>query len=100
MNRAITDEDLTVTVALYLSKYGTHTVNKFDCWIDEDSDYVRVSEPMEITLTPLDDETVLKARVDSIDNQIETVRAELTRKVNDLTDQKQRLLAITHETEE
>ena len=97
MNRAIKEEDLTMTVCLYVTKYNSATISKSEGWMSEESDYVCVSEPLEVTFTPLDDEVVLKARVDCIDNQIEKTRAELTRKVTDLQDQKQRLLAITHE---
>ncbi len=100
MNRAIKEEDLTMSVCLYISKYGNATVEKAEGWMQDDKDYVQLTEPTEITFTPLPDEDVLKSRVDSLDNQIEVTRAELTRKVNDLLDQKQRLLAITHESEE
>ena len=97
MNRAIKDEDLTQTVALYSDRWGGVQAYGMVDWIEESTDYVRVSEPLEITFTALPDKDVLKDRVDAIDKQIETVRAELTRKVNDLTDQRHRLLAITHD---
>jgi len=97
MNRAIKDEDLTQSIALYVSKYNNISVSSVDCWIEADADYVRATEPLTVTFTALPDETVLAGRVASIDAQIETTRAELTRKIEDLKDQKQRLMAITHE---
>lgn len=99
MNRAIKEEDLTQVVAIYTTQYGTLFTSEVDGYKETDPDYVRVTEPMKVTFTPLDDEIVLKGRIDAIDNQIEETRAELTRKISDLTDQKQRLLAITHEVQ-
>jgi len=97
MNRAIKDEDLTQSVAIYATKYGGLTVNEADGWMEKSGDYVRLTEPVEITFVALPDETVLACRVRAIDGQIQKTRAELTRKIDDLKDQKQRLLAITHE---
>jgi hypothetical protein len=96
MNRAIKDEDLTKTVALYSGKYHT-AIFEVEGWIEEHKEYVRVTEPVEVTFTPLPDEVVLEGRVKAIDNEITKTRAELTQRINDLTDQKNRLLAITHE---
>lgn len=97
MNRATKEKDLTRNIAVYASKHGSLSVNDIRNWIEEGSDYVRVSEPMEVVFTALSDEVVLGARVQQIDGEIEKTRAELTRRINDLTDQRQRLLAITHE---
>lgn len=97
MNRAIKGEELKKTVALYAGHRGYVTVHERCNWIDEHSDYVRVSENREIEFVPLADQVVLKNRVKSIDKQIEGARAELTRRIADLTDQKQRLLAIAHQ---
>ena len=51
----------------------------------------------DVVFTALPDEVVLKARVAAIDAEITRTRAQLTAKVNDLTDQRNRLLAITHQ---
>lgn len=97
MNRAIEKKDLTQRVALYRMKYGTLRVNAIEDWIEDDADYIRVSDPVDVTFHPIPDDEILAARVSKIDREIETVRAELTRRVNELTDEKQRLLAITHQ---
>lgn len=100
MNRTIKEKSLTRKVALYESKYGLLTVNDFEDWIEEESaDYVRVSEPIKVTFVSLADEEVLNNQIKSIDAKIEHTRAELTRRINELTDQKNRLLAITHQAD-
>ena len=96
MSRTLKDEDVTQTIAVYISKYSCGSVNKVEDWIEESSDYVRATETLEVTFTPLSDEIIVKGRVKSIDAEIEKTRAELNLKINDLKDQKQRLLAITH----
>ena len=97
MNRALKEEELTLKVALYVSKHGSVSADDVQDWIEEHPDYIRCSEPLTITFKPLPDEIVLAARVAMLDAQITEVRAKLTMKVNDLEDQKQRLLAITHD---
>jgi len=87
----------TMTVAIYSSKYNATSVNEVVEWIEEHKDYIRISEPQTVTFTPLDHEVVLKLRLDALDREIESVRATAQATVDDLEDQKQRLLAITHE---
>ena len=99
MNRAIKDEDLTQSVALYLSKYGSTTVWTVSNYMEEHENYIRVSDPLHVEFTALPDDAILRGRVKSIDKEIEKTRAELTRRIEDLTDQKNRLLAITHQEE-
>ncbi len=97
MNRAIENEaDLTREVALYCSKNGYLAVQHTGGWMDNDDDYVRISEPLEVTFTALSDEVVLASRVDAIDEEIKITRAKFTKTLDDLKDQKQRLLAITY----
>jgi len=97
MNRAVKDEDLSQSLALYSTKYGSLTVWDISSWIEGHEDYVRVSEPLHVEFTALPDDVILRGRVKCIDKEIEKTRAELTRRIEDLTDQKNRLLAITHE---
>ena len=95
--RTLKDEDLTRKVAIYISKYYYQIVNDCNESWEEDEEYVRATEPLEVTFKPLSDEVIVKGRVKSIDAEIEKTRAELNLKINDLKDQRQRLLAITHE---
>ena len=96
MNRMISERDLKQTVALYADERGHISIIQSGGWADRCESYVQISEPSDIKFKPLEDEEVLRKRVDAIDRQITKVRAELTAKVADLTDQKNRLLAITH----
>ena len=97
MNRALKEEDLTVAIALYQSKYNTISPSEADGWMEDNEDYVRLTEPVTVTFKSLSDADVLAARVAMLDAQIKEVRARLTQKVNGLEEQKQRLLAITHD---
>lgn len=99
MNRAIDEKDLTQEVALYTNQHGSISIWEWepDGFWERSLDYVCVSEPVTVTFKPLPDDDVLKGRVAGIDAEIEKTRAEMNRKINDLTDQKNRLLAITHE---
>lgn len=83
-------------IALYQSKYSLspHVVTD---WIEEAADYVRTTEAVEVEFVDLPAEVVTASRVKSIDNEITTLRADFTQALEDLIDQKQRLLAITYD---
>jgi hypothetical protein len=85
---------------VYLSKLGYPYIRTIGDFMENDSDYVRATEPLEVTFTPLSDEVIVEGRVKSLDAEIEKTRAEMSLKINDLKDQKQRLLAITHQEDE
>lgn len=97
MNRSVKEKDLTRIVAIYAMKHGTLLTSDFEEWKEKSVDYVRLTEPFEVKFVALSDEIVLSTRVDQIDKQIEQTRAQSTLKINDLMDQKQRLLAIAHD---
>lgn len=90
-------EKMTQTIVLAESEYGTVNVWLDEDYIRNDSDYVVISEPVTITFKSLDHDEILQSRIKILDREIEQVRAEAHKKVARLTDQKQRLLAITHE---
>ncbi len=92
-------DKITRTVALYSSKYLENRVHQVSGWIIKDEDYIQTSEPREIEFTPLPDEVILKGRVASIDAEIEKTRAEMSLKINNRVDQKQRFLCITNGSE-
>ena len=97
MNRALKEEELTREVALYGDRWGGNNVWFKTEYRDKDTDYIQLTEPVTVTFKPLPDRIVLAARVAMLDAQIKEVRAKLTVKVNGLEEQKQRLLAITHD---
>ena len=81
-------------IALYQSKYclGAHIVSD---WIEGADDYVRTTEAIEVEFVDIPAEVVTAGRVKAIDSEITTLRAEFQKTLEDLMDQKQRLLAIT-----
>ena len=84
-------------VYLYQTKYSDATVTNYE-FRDDDDDYVMLAKPSTVTFEMLDREVVLKSRLDALDRQITEVRAVAQAKVDDLEDQKQRLMAITSDT--
>ena len=81
-------------IALYQSKYSldAHTVTD---WIERADDYVRTTKIVDVRFVDLPVEVITASRVKSIDSEITTLRAEFQKTLEDLMDQKQRLLAIT-----
>lgn len=98
MSYDIPEDKLTMSLCLYQTQYGNFLESR-EGFAEKNPEYVCVSEPITVTFTPLDPDKVLQARVAALDNEIEKVRAEASRKIDDLKDQKQRLLAITHDGE-
>ena len=96
MSYDIPEDKLTQELCLYQGKYGTY-IEAPVRYFKNDSDYVCVSEPIIVTFTPLDADKILQARVKALDVEIESVRARDQARIDDLKDQKQRLLAITQE---
>jgi hypothetical protein len=82
-------------IALYQSKYSL-SAHEASNWIEESKDYVRTSEVLDIDFPLLPIEDVTAARVESIDSEITEVCATLKRRIDELTNEKRRLLAITH----
>ena len=87
-----------VTIYLYATPYSEMTASAYDFGGEfGDPDYILLAEPQSVKFEMLDHDTVLAARVGQLDNEIQKVRAEAEERVNDLKDQKQRLMAITYE---
>ena len=91
-------DTVTKTVYLYQTKYSNQHVSGHD-WSD-DSDYVVLAEPVEVTFKLRDRAAVVVDRIKAIDGEIQNIRAEATDKVNRLTELKQKLLAITSQSGE
>lgn len=59
--------------------------------------YVRVSEPVEVALSPLSDDTVIQGAIASLDEAEREALRELNQKIASIRAQKAQLLAITHQ---
>ncbi len=66
-------------------------------WKDNDDDYVRCSDVVEVEIEEWPKEKTTPEIVKSYDKRIERVRAEMGEKISRLEDEKAKLLAITHE---
>jgi len=83
-------------IAIYQSKYS-QILSEADDWTEAHNDYIRISEIVEVEIPMLSDSEQVEAKVKFIDDQIQDVRAELTARIEELTEQRQRLLAITYQ---
>ena len=89
-----------ITIALY-SLYGTGEHPKeVDDWIEEDRDYVRLTEPQEVTFIDRNHADVVLEHVDALKHKRDQVRAELTEKVAKIDEKIQKLMAIEQSTTE
>lgn len=62
-------------------------------------DYVRISEPFEVTFSAVDNDSIVRNAVASLDEEERKLRSELGRKLAALQDRKNQLLSLTHETQ-
>jgi flagellar basal body-associated protein FliL len=61
--------------------------------------YVRVTEPVTINFCAVDNDTVVRNAVASLDEEERKLRSELHKKLVELQERKSQLLALTHEIE-
>lgn len=62
--------------------------------------YVRISEPVEVSFTAVDNDSMVRNAVASIDEEERKLRSELNRKLAQLQDRRNQLLALTYQPEE
>jgi len=58
--------------------------------------YIRLTEYTDVEFIPLKDESIITKQVDFIDNKIKQAQAVSEAKINELTQQRNELLAIPH----
>ena len=83
-------------VAIFRSQYGNmfaFEVRDFE----NDPDYTRVSEIVEIDFEMLSDDVLISSQVKSIDKMIDKVASESLRKIEELKMKRAELMALTHE---
>jgi len=83
-------------VAIFRSQYGNmfaFEVRDFE----NDPDYTRISEIMEVEFEMLSDGELISSQVKSIDKMIDKVTTESLRKIEELKTKRAELLALTHE---
>ncbi len=87
-------------IARYQTDYGTEITSEADDWMEKSDDYIRLTESIEVEFVYLSSEVVVPQKIARIDRGIEGLRAELGEKIAHLEDEKAKLLAITHESDE
>jgi hypothetical protein len=84
------------TVVLYKGSYDTF-VNEVGEYMDRN--YPRLSEELEIALTLLPKENQINNQVEMLDKEMEDIRTNSLKKLEELSLRKQELLAIGYEGE-
>lgn len=85
-------------LALFKHKHGfIHAVNDVGGCYEDDPDYVRITEYIEVDFPELPKDEIVSKQVENLDKEIESTKEEAMKKVAMLQQKKQELLAITHE---
>lgn len=95
-------DEMTVTIALYKSL--THNWIMEGTYYGEDdaryhSDYVRISNPVTLTFTPIKDEAVIQNALQTLDGMEHKARMELAKTLAQINQQRSNFLALTHQPE-
>ena len=85
-------------IALY-SLYGNGEYPKLVTdWVENDKDYTRLVEPVEVTFTERDHAEVVLEQIDALKIKRDGVRAEMGAKIAVIDEDIQKLMAIEHST--
>jgi hypothetical protein len=97
MSKKLTDRH---EIALY-SLYGRGEHMKMvTVFTEDDEDYTRLTEPLEVQFAYLPDEVVVPGKIDSLQAQANRVRADMTRQLADIDEEINKLRAITFQPQE
>ena len=77
--------------------YGSEGIQEYDERMDEDDDWIRTTEPIEVEFIDLPPDVTVPPQINLIDNKIAEARAEFNKVISRLEDKKKDLLAITHQ---
>lgn len=72
------------------------TVREVKDWMENSPDYLRITEPAEVTFTSLSAEDLLQPQLDALDAREKEERARHTAAMALIDDARGKLLAITH----
>ena len=81
-------------IALYKTIGGSILVNDACDWIENDNDYIRFTEVIDIDFVDLPKEEVVPKQVQQIENRITEARVKFHQAIEVLEEQKSKLLAI------
>lgn len=87
------------SIALYsLFGHGEH-LKVVSEYVEEDEDYVRLTEPLEVQFVYLPDEVVVPEKINSLKIKIEDIRTRMTADIAAIEEQISKLQAITFQPE-
>ena len=87
--------EMTHSVYLVVTSYGAVMVTSGDPKHDPEG-WVRISEPVEITFSPLTEERIVAAQLAAIDLAEEKLRSDFADKIAVLNNKRDELRALTH----
>jgi hypothetical protein len=59
--------------------------------------YVRVSEPIDVTWTGIDDDSMIQNAVTSLDEEILKIRNETAKRIDEIEQRRSQFLALVHQ---
>ena len=71
------------------------TVREVKSWREDDDDYIRTTEPIDVEFVDLPREVIVPLQVQAIDTKISEARTEFNRRIKIMEGEKANLLAIT-----
>ena len=86
-------------IAMYILFGGAPQVKGVSEWFENDEDYIRVTDIIEVDFIDLPPEVTIPPQLAAIDKGIAVVRAEMGAKIAGLEEQRSKLQAITHTQE-
>ncbi len=87
----------TITIAKYQLYSSTESIMEVSDYMEEDKDYVRLTEPLEVELIDLPAEVLVPMKIDSFNYRIKRHRDEANTKIEVLETAKAKLMALTHD---
>lgn len=88
-------------VAAYQTQYNSFSVivteENGECWADENPDYVRVTESIEVDFKEFSHDSVVSDQLKSLDAQEQKARADFAVALMNIDDRRQKLLALPAE---
>lgn len=92
-------ESKKITIALYSLYDHEPNIKIVDEWIEEDPDYTKCSNEVEVEFTLLSKEEVIPKIIKGLDSKISKIRGEAQVKVDAIEKRKSEILAITDQSE-
>ncbi len=84
-----------MTIAKYLL-YSNVSVKEVSNYYEEDIDYIRITDTVEVEFNELSDEVIIPQRIAAYDAEIEEARNVAAKKIAGIEERKAELMVLTH----